>query len=158
MYGASIVYKCRRCARFDKSTHAPDGHRVLFHILSNTPVPEEWLGVQPGETQIHHCPDGNIGVADIIGCEFDDTKADTTLQGADYEQTWKEFWGPIVTANGVVNIDQVKRELYDFHVLTRNVSRVYDHVTGGNLSKPLTDPKAVMHAADKHYKWIWSRG
>ena len=65
---------------------------------------------------------------------------------SEVEDNWREFWMPIVAPNGVVNIQQVKRELFDFSVVMRNVSEVYDELTGGMISKPNTRSSAVIAA------------
>ena len=59
------------------------------------------------------------------------------------------FWKDIIeNEDGTLNKDQIMRELYDFSVLIRNVSKVYCHITGGAVSKPLTDPDVVIALAD----------
>jgi hypothetical protein len=80
------------------------------------------------------------------------------------EACWKEMWEPIIVAaheraeeaNDIgllesadggfsrAELEQVKSELYDFHTLMQNVTRVYCEITGGQISKPLTDPEAVI--------------
>src|SRR5690554_6072270 len=77
----------------------------------------------------------------------------------DYEETYESFWKDIVeNPDGSLNLDQVKRELHDCALLLDAVSKVYCHVTGGIVSKPLTDPSVVCSLADEHYEesygWI----
>lgn len=67
---------------------------------------------------------------------------------AEIEQVWNEFWVDIVMPNGVLDIEQVKRELFDLHFIADNVPRVYAHVTGGHASKPNTDPSVINSLAD----------
>jgi len=68
------------------------------------------------------------------------------------EESW-EFWKPIVcNEDGSMNTEQVKKELHDFLFMIQNVPVVYDHITGGIISKPLTDPKAVIDQAEEHYR------
>lgn len=62
----------------------------------------------------------------------------------DYEKTWREFWLPIIGKDNAVDMDQVKRELHDYHVLLDAVEKVYYEVTDGIASKPNTDPQAVI--------------
>lgn len=69
----------------------------------------------------------------------------------DYEKTYEDFWKKICQPNGELDMDAVKRELHDYHTLLENVPKVYDHVTGGRVSKPNTDPAVVMSEADQHY-------
>ena len=62
------------------------------------------------------------------------------------EKNFKEFWVPIIfdEENGRLNLDQLKKELYDFSMLLDNVPKVYMAVTGGRISKPNTDAGAVI--------------
>lgn len=74
----------------------------------------------------------------------------------DYEQIWEEFWKPICTnEDGSINLDQIKRELADFKDVIGNVSKVYDSITGGRFSKPLTRPEYVISAAEDYYGTIY---
>lgn len=52
------------------------------------------------------------------------------------EETYQCFWKLIVEKNGEIDFEQVKKELHDFHVVMGEVSKVYDQLTGGQLSKP----------------------
>lgn len=71
----------------------------------------------------------------------------------DYEQTFEEFWREIVcNEDGSLNVDQVKRELHDYRTTLKNVPLVYDHVSGGMVSKPNTDAVHVIQFADEHYE------
>lgn len=60
------------------------------------------------------------------------------------EQVFQEFWAEIVQSNGVLDVDQVKRELFDYHAMLKEVPKVYDVVTGGRISKPNTSATAVI--------------
>jgi len=77
----------------------------------------------------------------------------------DYEETYESFWKEILEdSNGNININQLKRELHDYRMILDSVPKVYCHVTGGIVSKPLTDPSVVCSLADEHYEesygWI----
>lgn len=52
------------------------------------------------------------------------------------EKTWDEFWKEICCPSGVLDLNQVKKELYDFHYMIEQVPKVYTEITGGRLSKP----------------------
>jgi hypothetical protein len=70
---------------------------------------------------------------------------------SDYEQEYDEFWRDIVEQpDGTLNLDQVKRELADYAGLMRRVAEVYEHVTGGRISKPETLASAVIQVHDEH--------
>lgn len=70
---------------------------------------------------------------------------------SDYEQVYDEFWKDIVeNPDGTLDVDAVKRELADFRHMIREVPLVYDHVTGGMLSKPNYYASSVISAADEY--------
>lgn len=73
-------------------------------------------------------------------------KGHSTME--DYKVDYEEFWKDIVEENGVLNLDQIKRELFDFHNLMQNVSKVYMEITGGMISKQMTDPDVVIAVAN----------
>lgn len=56
----------------------------------------------------------------------------------DVEKTYEEFWKDIVEKDGQLNKEAIKRELYDFSSVLREVARTYDHITRGRISKPNT--------------------
>lgn len=66
----------------------------------------------------------------------------------DYEEVYKNFWKQIVEKDGVLDLDQVKRELFDFHTLMNSALQVYMHVTNGRISKTNTKPSAVIAVSD----------
>jgi hypothetical protein len=69
----------------------------------------------------------------------------------DYELLYETFWKDIIEEEGALNIDQVKRELFDFHQLIVNIPKIFDHITGGACTKPLTDVSVVCSLADEYY-------
>lgn len=71
--------------------------------------------------------------------------------GQTHEDRWDDFWAPIVlNEDGTVNLEQVKRELGDYRFVMGEVARVYDHVTGGLLSKVNYYAEGVISAADEY--------
>lgn len=67
----------------------------------------------------------------------------------DYEKTYNEFWKDLVEdEHGNLDKDKVMRELSDFSVMLDEVPKVYDHVTGGRISKPNTCASAVIAEHD----------
>ena len=72
----------------------------------------------------------------------------------DYEKTFVEYWEGFVGLD-INDHDQIKRELHDFYTLIENVSIVYDYVTGGLASKPLTNPDTICSLADEHYAELY---
>ena len=63
---------------------------------------------------------------------------------------FEEFWAPIVLRpNGVLDFEQVKRELHDYRGLLEEVPKVYMHITEGRISKPHTLADAVIGVHDE---------
>jgi hypothetical protein len=67
----------------------------------------------------------------------------------DYEQTYREFWAPILDAPDVDREDQIRRELHDYSFLMDEVPLVYDHVSGNRISKPNTMAFEVINQHDE---------
>jgi predicted phosphohydrolase len=65
------------------------------------------------------------------------------------EKVYEDFWRDILEKDGILDMQQLKKELFDFWNVMQNVPKVYDHVTGGKVSKILTDPKVVCDLADE---------
>ena len=71
------------------------------------------------------------------------------------EKVYRQFWKPIVAKFGFVNMRQVKRELFDYYNFMEETAKVYDHVTGGRISKVNTCADAVIGEADARLEeWI----
>jgi hypothetical protein len=66
------------------------------------------------------------------------------------ERVWQEFWKPIVAPDGTLDVEQVKRELFDYHTTMENVPLVYDEITGGRISKQNTLASAVIGEYNAH--------
>lgn len=72
------------------------------------------------------------------------------------DKTFEEFWASIVTnEDGSLNVEQIKKELHDYHNIMEEVSKVYDHITGGMISKINTKHECVILEADQHYDKIY---
>jgi hypothetical protein len=64
---------------------------------------------------------------------------------SDYMKEYDSFWRPLIEdANGVINVDKVARELADYSQLIMLVSQVYCELTNSRISKPFTNPQAVI--------------
>lgn len=67
----------------------------------------------------------------------------------DYEQTFEDYWRDLVCRpDGSLDEDKVKRELHDFRGLMERTAKVYEHVTGGRVSKLNTLASEVIAIAD----------
>lgn len=69
--GGVLVYRCRKCGKLDKSTHAPDVNMAVILIAQGAKLPSEWGGFQPKMIGIHACKDNEAGITDLIGGEED---------------------------------------------------------------------------------------
>ena len=69
----------------------------------------------------------------------------------DYKQEFNDFWkGIVCDKDGNLILDQVMRELSDYSNLIENATIVYDHATGGKISKVNTDPDVVCSVIDDY--------
>lgn len=66
-----MLYKCRRCGEITKNTHVPNANIALTCMIHDFKEPKCWFGAMPKLLDIHGCKDGNLGIADLIGCETD---------------------------------------------------------------------------------------
>lgn len=67
---------------------------------------------------------------------------------SEVEQVFNEFWASIVMPDGEWDLEQVKKELYDYRVFMQTASEVYDHITCGAISKINTKADVIISVAD----------
>jgi hypothetical protein len=68
------------------------------------------------------------------------------------EENYNDVWKQIIENNdGSLNLDQIKKELFDYWNFMEDCSLVYSHVTGGRISKPNTKAFEVISEADHYY-------
>jgi hypothetical protein len=65
-------------------------------------------------------------------------------EAPEVEESFQTFWKPIICPNGELDLEQVKKELFDYHNIMMEVSKVDDEITGGRISKPNTRADAVI--------------
>lgn len=63
----------------------------------------------------------------------------------EFTRLWKSL---IINEDGTVNLEAVKRELYDYSCLMDNANKVYIHVTDGAIGKTNTLASTVIAVAD----------
>lgn len=72
----------------------------------------------------------------------------------------REFWLNIIMKDDVIDVEQTLKELTDFSFMIHEVPKVYMHITGGLLSKPMYHATGVIGAADeynrRHYTEVFS--
>ncbi len=70
----------------------------------------------------------------------------------DYKETYNSFWKELVeNDDGTLNMDSVMKELADYKFLLDQIPLIYDHVTGGLLSKVGYHAHTVISASDDHF-------
>lgn len=85
------------------------------------------------------------------------------------EKEWQERWKELVSTNGVVDLGLIKNELSDYGNIMDEVSKAYDALSGGMISKPNTHAIHVIQANERMWderfndylaeeKEIWEAG
>ena len=65
-----------------------------------------------------------------------------------------DFWCNIVFPNGATAED-IQNELIDYYTILGEVSKVYDHITGGMISNQNTLAEDVIAMADEYYQKLY---
>ncbi len=68
---------------------------------------------------------------------------------SDIETAWK-FWEPILIKDGVLDMEQLKKELTDWYYVMGEVPKVYCAVTGDLLSKVMYPAETVIEAFEDY--------
>ena len=77
----------------------------------------------------------------------------------DVDELYNTFWKELVeNPDGSLNLQAVKNELFDYHGLMEEASKVYHDVTGGNISKPNTAAVHVIAYADERWNAAYEDG
>lgn len=68
----------------------------------------------------------------------------------DYVKKYHKFWKDIIeNEDETINKDQIMRELYDYSYFLENIPKLYDNITGGYISKPMTNIKYVIQKVEE---------
>lgn len=70
------------------------------------------------------------------------------------EREYEEFWKDIVEDDGVLNKEQVKKELCDFSMVMDNCSKAYMEMTCGIISKPNTYFSEVLGIFQEKFWYV----
>ena len=65
-----------------------------------------------------------------------------------WEQRFADFWLPLLTTDGKLDIEKVKNEMHDLDFIMRQVPKVYAHVTCDLLSKQMYDADTIIRVHD----------
>lgn len=86
------------------------------------------------------------------------TKRTDSPTEKDYDREYDTFWRPLLEfPNGAIKHEELRKNLYDFSRLIENVMKVYFELTGGIISKPLTDPDTVIQLVQEHFEKMLER-
>ena len=72
-----------------------------------------------------------------------------------YNDFWKEI---IEKKDGSINKTQLKKELADFSMLIRHVTKMYDYISRGRISYPQTKPEAVIELYEELLNEAYEEG
>ena len=70
------------------------------------------------------------------------------------EKEYEEFWKDIVEDDGVLNKEQIKKELCDFSMVMVNCSKAYSEMTCGNITKPNTYFSEVLGIFQEKFWYV----
>jgi len=83
------------------------------------------------------------------GFNMDEYSELTESELQDIEEEFDTFWKHlIINEDGSINLENLKRELTDYSTFIGEASKVYAHVTNGNISKPNTSAEDVISVSD----------
>ena len=54
-----------------------------------------------------------------------------------WDKAWVETWRPLLFTDGELDEQKIANEMHDLVFVLRQVSEVYEHITGGALSKEM---------------------
>lgn len=67
-----------------------------------------------------------------------------------WEKAWKETWQPLLyTTDGELDEQKIENEMHDLVFVLHQVSEVYEHITGGKLSKEMYFASTIIAEHEK---------
>lgn len=105
------------------------------------PEPEERQAITEGGVVVltHHGL--NHPMVSLGACKW---IIDPSIPVPQHHQTYELFWKPILEKDGALDLDAMKRELHDYHLIMDEVSKVYDEITAGQFSKCNTEAHHII--------------
>lgn len=73
-------------------------------------------------------------------------------------EVYETFWKDLIETDGIIDMQAVKNELYDYHVMMGEVSKVYDDVTGGRMAKPNTAAHHIITRVNERINEAYEKG
>lgn len=71
------------------------------------------------------------------------------------EQNYQENWKEILEPNGVLVMEQLKKELFDFSRMMENMTTIVHEITGGRMSYPTYPATTVLRIASEYREKEW---
>lgn len=68
------------------------------------------------------------------------------------EEIWTKNWKHILIKEGILDLQQLKKELADFTIILSEVRNVYSHITGNTLSSCAYKSAVVIKQTEEHYR------
>jgi hypothetical protein len=149
-----MIYETMICRVCGKRSHAPSGvpiecekgHYAFIYNGEGKKITE-----RVGPIFFHYYP-GDQTAEDLIQAQAEILR--NKEESAAIDKDFTEFWLPLISTNGIFDIDKLKLELWDYRRFMQSGAEVYMHVTGGRISKVNTDPAAVISEADSRVEDI----
>lgn len=68
-----------------------------------------------------------------------------------YEKEWDDYWSKIVLdESGIMDVEQLKKELWDYSILYHNTMEVVRELTDGMITKPQSKPETIIDVVTEH--------
>lgn len=81
------------------------------------------------------------------------------MKDKEIDKLFKEFWKPLVSkSDGTLDVELVKKELFDFYTLMGHLTKMYDHISGGIISIVNTHPEAVIQIYEERLEERYEEG
>jgi len=66
----------------------------------------------------------------------------------DFDSEFEEHWKPLLLTDGEWDEEKIKNEMSDLVFIYKQISEVYCHITGGQLSKPMYYADVIIRQHD----------
>jgi len=87
----------------------------------------------------------DLGIMPTPASNYPDEMEDITV-----DKAWEWYESFVTNEDGSIDMPSLKNELFDAYFVLMQVSKVYCHITGGSLSKPLYYSSTVIREYEKH--------
>ena len=78
--------------------------------------------------------------------------------GEDAERDFNEIWKPLLYTDGSLDLKKIEAEMSDLIFVHEQISRVYDHITGGLLSKEMYYADVVIDQYNDEIQKAYDEG